>query len=122
MLHRGVQKIAALILVIVILAAPTFCMCQEIDGQDHPRIERSHAAGHDSTHDCPDKCPGCPSENDQSSDHDASACYCSCHLPVIVQPIQINHVPLVSDLVAFEPFTALPEVCLPKFIPPQNQA
>jgi hypothetical protein len=124
MLHRCLQKFAALVLVLVvlILTTPPFCMCQEIHAEDHLLIECSHASGHDSIGECSGHCPGCPADSDQESGHDASACYCSCHLPVTAQQFQIYNPQLVSDLVIFEPFTALPEVYLPKFIPPQNLA
>ncbi len=121
MLHRCMQEFTSLLLVVVILMAPTFCLCQEINGEDHLRIERSQAAGHGSIGNC-DQSPCCPGDDDAGGSHDASGCFCSCHLPVTVHVPRIHHVPLVGDVSTFEPFTALPEVYLSKFIPPQNQA
>ncbi len=120
-MHRGLQQFASLVLVVVILMSPAFCLCQEIHhGANRP--ECSLTAGHDAIEDCADQSPDCPGDHNPGADHDASGCYCSCHLPVTEQPIRIHHSPLIVSLTTFEPFTALPEVFLPKFIPPQNQA
>lgn len=119
-----VQQFTSFLLVVVILLAPTLCLCQEIHeihGTDHQQVERSQASGHGSLGGC-DQCPGIPGDDDGDAGHDASACFCSCHLPVTTQALRIHHVLLVSDLSIVERFTAIPEVYLPKFIPPQNQA
>ena len=64
--------------------------------------------------------PDNPVEKHSAGDHCDSSCNCPCHAPIAVQPIRAEYAPLVSPLVFIEPFTAFPEVYLPKFIPPQN--
>ncbi len=120
MLPRCVRQFASLLLVVVILTAPTVCLCQEIHADDHLQVFVT--AGHDSIGGCAGQCPTCPGDTNPGADHDAAACYCACHLPVINQPFNIHRAPIAGDLIAFEPFTAMPEVYLSKFIPPQNQA
>ncbi len=120
--HHPVRQIISLFLVVAILVAPTFCLCQELPGGDHLRVERSHAADHDSVKACGGQSQGCPGADGSGADHGASDCFGSCHLPIVAQALRIHHVPLVSGLSPIEPFTALPEVYLSKFIPPQNQA
>jgi hypothetical protein len=39
-----------------------------------------------------------------------------------VQPLQLGYNPLILNLSTSDPFKHLPEVYLPKFIPPQIQA
>ena len=63
-----------------------------------------------------------PRDSCNRNGHCAAACYCACHLPVTMQPLQLHHAPVMSRLVTGEPFTFLPEVYLPRFIPPQNLA
>ena len=66
-----------------------------------------------------DGCPCCPVEHD-----DFDACgdcvNCVCHASVIIQQFTLSYAPVTSDIASSEPFKSLPEVYLPKFIPPQN--
>ncbi|WP_243373737.1 hypothetical protein [Geotalea sp. SG265] len=68
-----------------------------------------------------DDCPCCPAD-DHSHPDDCLSCDCACHAPLPAQPLTIACLQLVAPLKFHEPFTFLPEVYLPKFIPPQNQA
>ena len=111
------KKLASFFLIVTILAASGLCSCLD-----------SHAAGQSSAAsvatECgaADQCPACPDDSHSEADHDAASCFCSCHLPLTMQAVQIQHSPVITDLVFFESFTAIPEVYLPKFIPPQNLA
>jgi hypothetical protein len=67
-------------------------------------------------------CPSCPADEHSGSHHCDSCCNCPCHAPLTEQPVQLFRSLQLSALVFFEPFTALPEVFLSKFIPPQNLA
>ena len=61
-----------------------------------------------------------PSPVDEHSvpDHNDSSCYCPGHAPLMEQPIQLVCSQLISPLEFHEPFKAIPEVYLPKYIPP----
>ena len=63
-------------------------------------------------------CPSCPIDDHSVPDHCDSSCYNPCHAPFTAQPVQIVCLQLISPLEFYEPFKALPEVYLPKFILP----
>ena len=65
-------------------------------------------------------CPCTPLE--QHEDHDGCDNCINCHAPLTVQPLQLGYNPLILNLSTSDPFKHLPEVYLPKFIPPQIQA
>ncbi len=62
--------------------------------------------------------PSCPVDEHSVPDHCDSSCHCPSHAPLTVQPIQVICSQLITPFVFLEPFKALPEVYLPKFIPP----
>ena len=102
----------------MIFMASAICLCKETHAAQqswgtHGQVACDALTGADADH-----CPSCPSHDQTDSDHCASSCDCSCHLSVTVPPVSIRFSPVVTDLVFFEPFTALPEVYLSKFIPP----
>ena len=72
----------------------------------------------DSIHSCP--CD--PGEQHEDCDGCDSCINCSCHAPLTVQPFQLRYTPLIITLSSTDPFKHLPEVFIPKFIPPQNRA
>ena len=74
----------------------------------HPGISAAH------------QCPCAPHE--QHKDHDGcNTCMNSaCHTPLAIQQFHLNYSPIISDLRMSDPLTHLPEVYIPKFIPPQN--
>ena len=114
----SLKQLASLVLIVTILAASGLCSCL-----DSHAAEQSSAASVAAGCDAPaDHCPACPDGDHSSPDHCPSSCYCSCHVPLTVQAVRIQHSPVITDLVFFESFTAIPEVYLPKFIPPQNLA
>ncbi|GAW66570.1 hypothetical protein GPEL0_01r1996 [Geoanaerobacter pelophilus] len=67
--------------------------------------------------------PCCP---DDHHDSDSPACddcvNCLCHVTVAPQLFRLNYLPVFSDLSTFTSFRLIPEVYMPKFIPPQNLA
>ena len=117
-----VKKITSIFLVVMIFAASALCFCQETHAAEQAWESNTHEAAAVSLEPSADHCPACPGGGPAEKDHCSSSCYCSCHLPVSEQPLQIRHSSIVADLISFESFTALPEVYLAKFIPPQNQA
>lgn len=68
------------------------------------------------------QCPCAPLEPHKDYDGCDSCINCACHAPLTVQPIQLGYNPITLNLNKSEPFKHLPEVYLPKFIPPQEQA
>jgi hypothetical protein len=112
------KKLASLFLIVTILAASGLCSCL-----DSHAAEQSSPAPVAARCDAPaDHCPACPDGDHSGSDQCPSSCYCSCHLPLTMQTVQVQHSPVITELVFFESFIAIPEVYLPKFIPPQNLA
>lgn len=112
------QKFISLLMVAVILAisSPGFC-------QSAHSTEASCAAisqGHDNSYlsAAEKQCPDCPVNDHSIPDHCDSCCYCSCHAPLTVQPLQIICSQLITPLEFHEPFKTIPEVYLSKFIPP----
>ena len=72
----------------------------------------------DSTHSCP-----CDSDNQHEDCDGCDTCVnCSCHAPLTMQPFQLRYAPLIITLSSADPFAHLPEVFLPKFVPPQKYA
>lgn len=67
-------------------------------------------------------CPSQPSGHPQDSD-ECDDCYnCACHAPSTIQIFRLNYNPVIRNLGSSDSFKHLPEVFLPKFIPPQNHA
>jgi hypothetical protein len=111
------KKFTALLLVVTIIAASGLCSCLDSHAADKPQATSVATGCGGDAH-----CPACPGDDSSDADHCASSCYCSCHLPLTVQTVQIRHSPAITALVFFESFTAIPEVYLSKFIPPQIHA
>lgn len=89
----------------------------------------AHAAkelGHSSSHNISffnmasnDHCPACPSEDHSNNDHSHPSCEHHSSLYLASGPMLISYTPYITIHPIFEPFNALPEVYLEKFIPPQ---
>jgi hypothetical protein len=63
--------------------------------------------------------PCCPCDDDDSSSgHCNSFCSCACHAHLPSQLLQAVFSKIVTPLQFLETFKAIPEVYLPKFIPP----
>lgn len=87
-----------------------------------PQVAVSGDQGQDVSGGDPHPCPCAPQGPHQDSDGCDSCVNCTCHAPLTVQPFQLNYAPIIITLQWSDPFKHLPEVFLPKFIPPQNQA
>jgi hypothetical protein len=112
------KKFASLVLIVVILAASCLCSCLDSHATDQSLTASAANAG------CAAQGnnPACPDADHTDADHDASSCFCSCHLPLLALPLRLHHAPVTGKLSPLETFTAIPEVYLPKFTPPQNLA
>jgi hypothetical protein len=66
-----------------------------------------------------DQCPCCPMEQHDHSDGCDDCVNCACHAPLTVQQFQLAYSPVLLILDKPSPFQFLPEVYIPKFIPPQ---
>lgn len=65
--------------------------------------------------------PCCPDDRHGSESPACDDCVnCLCHVTVAPQLFRLNYLPLISQLSSFNAFRLMPEVYLPKFIPPQN--
>ena len=116
--HPAVAKFTSVGLILVILAASFLGLCRETHAAEESWVAPAQAYSQNVDASSDEHCPACPHEEQSDADHCASSCYCSCHLPLTVQPVHIRFSPVVTDLIFIEPFKALPEVYLSKFIPP----
>jgi hypothetical protein len=70
------------------------------------------------SHECP-----CPTNNQNKDLDGCAACnICLHNASLNTQSILISYSPFILDLHAYDPFKYLPEVHLPKFIPPEIHA
>ena len=68
-----------------------------------------------------DTSPAAPLDSDTDHHDGCDSCVnCACHAPLGVMAFMLGYDPVVAGLSLLEPFSFLPEVHLPKFIPPQN--
>ena len=110
-------RIVSLILTVVMLAGSVIGTHGSVHAADHhPTAIADHGS-------VPGDSPSDPAPCQHDEADGCSSCLnCTCHAPLIVRPLQLYYNPLVSHTLAPEPFTALPEVFLAKFVPPQNHA
>lgn len=121
MLQLSLKKTASLLFIAILTVTALFPCPKDAAAEQSRGSQLQSFTALDVT--AGDHCPNCPDQGDHSeSGHCDSCCSCSCHPPVIGQPVRIRLDQVVIDLVFLELFTALPEVYLPKFIPPQNVA
>jgi hypothetical protein len=52
----------------------------------------------------------------------ASACYCSCHLPLAVARIELDYSPIITAHLTQQTFTPPQEIFLSLFVPPDSLA
>lgn len=110
------KKLASLFLIVTILSASGLCSC--LDSLATQPSSASAAMGCEGANHCPES----PCDDHSDADHNAASCFCSCHLPLLILSMDIRPSQIAGKLSFFEIFTAMPEVYLPKFIPPQNLA
>ncbi|MFZ3209419.1 MAG: hypothetical protein WA140_11400 [Geobacteraceae bacterium] len=69
-----------------------------------------------------DHCPVCPTDNHPNTDHDHVSCDHHNYTSLADRISHLEPATISTSLAFFEPFKAIPEVYLDKFIPPQNLA
>ncbi|HBG06731.1 MAG: hypothetical protein A2075_14550 [Geobacteraceae bacterium GWC2_58_44] len=69
-----------------------------------------------------DPYPVCPDDHQQNTEQSQSGCESPSVLYFGRQPLLISYNPNITTHFVTEPFKAMPEVYLDKFIPPQNLA
>lgn len=67
-----------------------------------------------------DHCPACPDDQHQNTEHRHSSCEHHSSLYVAGQSVLLSYNPNITAHFIKDPFKAIPEVYLDKFIPPQN--
>jgi hypothetical protein len=67
-------------------------------------------------------CPACPTDNHPNTDHDHVSCDHHNYTSLTDRISYLEPATISTSLTFFEPFKAIPEVYLDKFIPPQNLA
>jgi hypothetical protein len=67
----------------------------------------------------PQNCPCAPPMEHKDYDGCDTCINCACHAMLAVPQLVLNYNPIILDLRFSDPYQYLPEVFLPKFIPPQ---
>jgi hypothetical protein len=67
----------------------------------------------------PHECPCPPPVEHQDYDGCDNCINCSCHALLRAHALVLNYAPVIASLHFSAPFQFLPEVFLPKFVPPQ---
>lgn len=120
MKQNTLLKFITLLTVMVIFAISFTEFCGESHGFEVSGA--SHGAETCKGPGAVDKGGHCPSDENTLPDHCDSSCNCPCHAPLTWQPVLASCAPHISSLVFSEPFKAIPEVYLSKFVPPQLNA
>jgi len=63
-------------------------------------------------------CPCTPDEQHKDYDGCDTCVNCACNASLLIHQYQLDYNPVIVDLSISDPFKFLPEVFLPKFIPP----
>ena len=114
-------KLLSWIVLAVILTALTHGVCESAhasQGQSASATEQN--SGHEISVSANSPC--CPLEQHSDSDICDTCINCICHVSLAIQRFQFCYTPVIVDLKTSDPFRLMPEVYLPKFIPPQNLA
>ncbi|KAF0220110.1 MAG: hypothetical protein FD174_1555 [Geobacteraceae bacterium] len=117
MKHPVLRKFCALILLMVIISMSVTGFCRSAHAAD-PSCDTTYDMAPGTYSAIEKQCPSCPVDEHSVPDHCDSSCHCPCHAPLTAQPVQVVCSRQIAPLVFPEPFKALPEVYLPKFIPP----
>lgn len=123
LIHPKIRKIIALVLVTVIVTVSinaVFSVAHEIE---ETGLVSAHAIkiGFFSM-ETSDHCPACPSDSHPNTDHDHVSCDHHNHTSLGDRICYRGPDPIITPLTLIEPFKAMSEVYLDKFIPPQNLA
>lgn len=116
MRQAGFRKFVSSLMVAVLLTLSVTGFCRSAHALE---ISGGEPAGCSAAE---KSCPCSPSHEDGTTDHCGACCNCPCHAPLSAQPVRLTTSQLMVPLHLHESFTYLPEVVLPKFIPPQNRA
>ena len=120
MRHSFSHKFVTYLLLIVILTLSTAGFCQDACADEIAVDKSIKSANSVASFFAAEKTgPCCPCNQKSDNDNRCDSCrYCSCHAPLISQPVQVEYTPQLISIITSEPFTNLPEVYLSKFIPP----
>lgn len=120
MRHTFSHKIVSFLLLIVILTLSTAGLCRDACADEiamDKSIKSASSAG--SFFAAEKTVPICPYGQQSDNGNRCDSCrYCSCHAPLISQPVQVVYSAQVIYITSSEPFKAFPEVYLSKFVPP----
>ncbi len=108
------QRFVALILLLVITTVSASGFCREAD----VRTLVQKADGCSLKAEPGKECPACPDESGSTTGGCDSCLSCPCHAPLTAQFTHPAYSPVVASIATFERLKYLPEVYLPKFIPP----
>jgi len=120
------RRITALLLLLVTITGLFMSLSEEVfcAGEypgAHETAAASYASGQAQFHDS--NCPAVPSPSHSPDDHLCTGdCSCPCQAPLSFPIIAVSYSPQIVFLQHAEPARFVPEVYLPKFIPPQKQA
>ena len=111
-------KLVSILLLLIILfscvVCPVICCGESLSGPDM-QVSEQHQIPADSA-------GPYDSEGFNPDDHDHVCISCPCHAPLACCFTQPVYAPAISTVSSLEIFHYLPDVYLPKFIPPQNRA
>ena len=124
MRHSSSHKFVTYLLLIVILTLSTAGFCQDACADEIAVDKSIKSANSVASFFAAEKTgPCCPCNQKSDNDNRCDSCrYCCCHAPLISQSVQVVYTAQVIPITSSEPFTAFPEVYLPKFIPPHINA
>ena len=112
-------KLVSTLLLLIILSSYVVCPMICCGGEPSPDPDTQVSALHNVQDD--DACPHCP-DGFTPDEHDHVCVSCPCHAPLTSIFIQPVYAPTITCFTASDPFHYLPDVFLPKFVPPQIQA
>lgn len=112
-------KFFSLILLVVMLTATINVVHESAHAmQGHVTAASDQVSPSDISTSHPSPCS--PLEHHKDYDGCDSCINCACHAPLTIQQFQLGYNPIIIHLSTYDPFKHVPEVCLSKFIPPQN--
>ena len=117
MIRQMIIKFTAVVMVTMVTAVSVHAFCHDAEATGlsytsdfHGHSTHGNAAGGQSQN--------IPGADHSVPDHNDSCCACPCHTPLTAHPFQFAFSLQVIQLYYHDPFKALPEVYLPKFVPP----
>lgn len=120
-MHRFHLKFISSVVLVVMLTVTINCVHESayaMQGHVSAAVERASTPDISESH----QCPCTPLGEHKDYDGCDTCINCVCHASLTVEPFQLSYNPIMLNLSKSDPFKHLPEVYLPKFIPPQIQA